>query len=62
MTTDNPPQKHINTPRQVLFVGLVGTAVEFFDFYIYATAAPIADQLDRVAACAVQRFRPFPSK
>jgi metabolite-proton symporter len=39
MITDNPPQKHINTPRQVLFASLVGTAVEFFDFYIYATAA-----------------------
>ena len=31
--------KRINTPRQVLFASLVGTAVEFFDFYIYATAA-----------------------
>lgn len=31
--------KSINTPRQVLFASLVGTAVEFFDFYIYATAA-----------------------
>jgi len=29
----------INTPRQVLFASLVGTTVEFFDFYIYATAA-----------------------
>jgi metabolite-proton symporter len=28
-----------NTPRQVLFASLVGTTVEFFDFYIYATAA-----------------------
>ena len=33
---DVPP---INTPRQVLFASLVGTTVEFFDFYIYATAA-----------------------
>ncbi len=32
-------QKRINTPRQVLFASLVGTTVEFFDFYIYATAA-----------------------
>jgi metabolite-proton symporter len=32
-------QKPINTPRQVLFASLVGTTVEFFDFYIYATAA-----------------------
>jgi metabolite-proton symporter len=31
--------KRINTPRQVLFASLVGTTVEFFDFYIYATAA-----------------------
>jgi metabolite-proton symporter len=30
-----------NTPRQVLFASLVGTTVEFFDFYIYATAAVI---------------------
>jgi metabolite-proton symporter len=29
----------LNTPRQVLFASLVGTTVEFFDFYIYATAA-----------------------
>src|ERR1700761_1144500 len=29
----------INTPQQVLFASLVGTTVEFFDFYIYATAA-----------------------
>ena len=29
----------INTPRQVLFASMVGTTVEFFDFYIYATAA-----------------------
>lgn len=33
------PPKNINTPGQVLFASLVGTAVEFFDFYIYATAA-----------------------
>jgi len=31
--------QQINTPRQVLFASLVGTTVEFFDFYIYATAA-----------------------
>ncbi len=38
--TSSPEQKQkINTPRQVLFASLVGTAVEFFDFYIYATAA-----------------------
>ena len=31
--------KPVNSPRQVLFASLVGTAIEFFDFYIYATAA-----------------------
>jgi metabolite-proton symporter len=29
----------VNRPAQVLFASLVGTAIEFFDFYIYATAA-----------------------
>lgn len=29
----------VNRPSQVLFASLVGTAIEFFDFYIYATAA-----------------------
>jgi metabolite-proton symporter len=29
----------VNTPRQILFASLIGTAIEFFDFYIYATAA-----------------------
>jgi metabolite-proton symporter len=33
--------KTLNTPRQVLVASLVGTTVEFFDFYIYATAAVI---------------------
>ena len=37
--SDLIPNKKINTPQQVLFASLVGTAVEFFDFYIYATAA-----------------------
>ena len=31
----------VNTPGQVLFASLVGTTIEFFDFYIYATAAVI---------------------
>lgn len=33
--------RSVNSPRQVLFASLVGTTVEFFDFYIYATAAVI---------------------
>jgi metabolite-proton symporter len=39
MITDEATPKLINTPRQVLFASMVGTTVEFFDFYIYATAA-----------------------
>jgi metabolite-proton symporter len=39
MITDETLQKKINTPRQVLFASMVGTTIEFFDFYIYATAA-----------------------
>jgi metabolite-proton symporter len=31
--------RRVNTPGQVLFASLIGTAIEFFDFYIYATAA-----------------------
>ena len=37
--TNTCPHTPINTPRQVLFASLVGTTIEFFDFYIYATAA-----------------------
>src|SRR6201986_2392815 len=29
----------MNAPAHVLFASLVGTTIEFFDFYIYATAA-----------------------
>src|SRR5271170_4806255 len=29
----------VNRPAHVLFASLVGTTIEFFDFYIYATAA-----------------------
>lgn len=37
---DRPPASaSVNTPVQVLFASLVGTTIEFFDFYIYATAA-----------------------
>ena len=39
MTSPTSDKRPINTRRQVLFASLVGTAVEFFDFYIYATAA-----------------------
>src|SRR5512133_148810 len=32
-------ERPINTAGQVLFASLIGTTIEFFDFYIYATAA-----------------------
>ena len=34
-----PAAKHVNSPAQVLFASLIGTTIEFFDFYIYANAA-----------------------
>jgi metabolite-proton symporter len=37
VAADSPPAA--NTPRRVLFASLIGTTIEFFDFYIYATAA-----------------------
>ena len=30
-----------NSPKKVLFASLIGTTIEFFDFYIYATAAAL---------------------
>jgi metabolite-proton symporter len=33
------PTAAINKPAQVLFASLIGTTIEFFDFYIFATAA-----------------------
>src|ERR1700688_614178 len=38
-TTHGSPGVAINSPGQVLFASLIGTTIEFFDFYIYATAA-----------------------
>jgi metabolite-proton symporter len=38
-STDNGTRKRVNSPGQVLFASLIGTTIEFFDFYIYATAA-----------------------
>jgi metabolite-proton symporter len=37
--THTRPVTTVNRPSQVLFASLVGTTIEFFDFYIYATAA-----------------------
>lgn len=33
------PPASANKPRTVLFASLIGTTIEFYDFYIYATAA-----------------------
>ena len=33
------PERPVNTAGQVLFASLIGTTIEYFDFYIYATAA-----------------------
>ncbi|HWJ06037.1 MAG TPA: MFS transporter [Steroidobacteraceae bacterium] len=38
MSTDTV-QAPANSTRRVLFASLIGTTIEFFDFYIYATAA-----------------------
>ncbi len=37
MTTQTTPSG--NSPGRILFASLIGTTIEFFDFYIYATAA-----------------------
>ena len=39
MTAATPLATPINSPARVLFASLIGTTIEFFDFYIYATAA-----------------------
>jgi metabolite-proton symporter len=38
-THESTAAPSINRPVQVLFASLIGTTIEFFDFYIYATAA-----------------------
>jgi len=39
MNNDGKSAAIINSPARVLFASLIGTTIEFFDFYIYATAA-----------------------
>jgi len=34
-----PAPKVLNSPQKVLLASLIGTTIEFFDFYVYATAA-----------------------
>ncbi|HEV2574244.1 MAG TPA: MFS transporter [Beijerinckiaceae bacterium] len=43
-TTSSPlaaPSKPLNSPARVLTASLIGTTIEFYDFYIYATAAVV---------------------
>ncbi|HEY1077634.1 MAG TPA: MFS transporter [Fontimonas sp.] len=37
--TQTAGARPVNSPGRVLFASLIGTTIEFFDFYIYATAA-----------------------
>ncbi|UOF12909.1 MHS family MFS transporter [Lysobacter capsici] len=39
MSAAAPASAPSNSPARVLFASLIGTTIEFFDFYIYATAA-----------------------
>jgi metabolite-proton symporter len=69
------PGAAANRPAQVLFASLIGTTIEFFDFYIYATAAvlvfprlffpasdPASATLASLATFAIAFFaRPFGS-
>ncbi|MFT3875058.1 MAG: MFS transporter [Propioniciclava sp.] len=37
--TTSTPAKPLNSPARVITASLVGTTIEFYDFYVYATAA-----------------------
>jgi metabolite-proton symporter len=39
MSQSQPASSKTNKPATILFASLIGTTIEFFDFYIYATAA-----------------------
>ena len=38
-TTEHGSAKPVNSRGRVIVASLVGTTVEFYDFYVYATAA-----------------------
>src|SRR4051812_26892194 len=38
-TVDAPPTTPQNTRGRVILASLIGTSIEFYDFYVYATAA-----------------------
>ena len=48
-----------NSKARVLFASLVGTTIEFFDFYIYATAAVLIFPHLFFPASTDQRLRLF---
>jgi metabolite-proton symporter len=60
---DNPARVNA-TARRILFASLIGTTIEFFDFYIYATAAALVfpklffPQFD-AATATLQSFATF---
>lgn len=60
-----PPSTQEVTPKQrVLFASLIGTTIEFFDFYIYATAAVLVFPIlffpaDDPAAATLQSLATF---
>ncbi|WAC65214.1 MFS transporter [Agrococcus sp. SL85] len=39
MSTPTKTTGKANTPRRVILASLIGTSIEFYDFYVYATAA-----------------------
>ncbi|CAL63114.1 Metabolite transport protein [Herminiimonas arsenicoxydans] len=75
MSSHHANGKQVNKPGTVLFASLIGTTIEFFDFYIYATAAvlvfptlffpsssPTAAMLQSLATFAIAFFaRPIGS-
>ena len=72
---DSIPRPDARQTRRILFASLIGTTIEFFDFYIYATAAvlvfpklffpkgdPATAMLQSLATFALAFFaRPFGS-
>lgn len=64
-TTLDNEQEHapVNSRNKVVVASLIGTAIEFFDFYIYATAAvivfPIFFPLGDPAAATLQSLATF---
>lgn len=71
MTTDTknssdltPASTKGNSPRRVLFASLIGTTIEFFDFYIYGTAAVLVFPMlffpgDNAATATLQSLATF---